>query len=53
MKKMLKESEVGVVNLNIQFNAWLDKLAEIKDVTMDINKLMSNAGLNTSLDVAD
>ena len=53
MKQMLKESEVGVANLNIQFDSWLDKLAEIKDVTNDINKLMQNAGLNITTDLSN
>lgn len=45
MKQMLKDSEVGVANLNIQFNTWLEQVNSIKDVVGDIGSLINNAGL--------
>lgn len=52
MQEMFIDTEVGVANLNLQFNDWLDNLNSIKDVMGNISGLMNNADLSTQINLS-
>lgn len=52
MNDMFADTEVGIANLNIQYNDWLTNLNSIKDTIVDINKYMDGAGLNSRIDLS-
>lgn len=45
MNDMLKETEVGFVNVALQQSEWLSNLEQIKTLYSSINSIMSNAGM--------
>lgn len=52
MNEMFRDTEVGIANLNLQYNDWLTNLNSIKDTIFDINGYMNGAGLSSRIDLS-